>query len=448
VTRASLALLLGSIAGLLAALQPISDTDMWWHLATGRETLASGFVRTDIFSWTIPGAPVTTDQWLGQILMYLSYLAAGWRGIAILRVLLVTALVALTAWSAAGRTARPLAIVLATLPAMFLTRAIAVDRPELLGFVCFAALLVLVRSARAGHRAALVAIVLLMGIWTNVHGSFALGAVVTVIACVEGALSDALLRRDYLVCAVAALAVTLVDPAGLGSWTAPGIHLLSPPRAIQEWNVIDVRTPLGLTYAATLALVIARVFLGPRVPRSELVVLVPIAFLSLTAARQAPLLGIAAAPLLAEGVHLLLRRLPASASTRRAATLVGAGSAIVLVVALFATPIAPEISAYPVAALSSIPTGDGVLARYEWGGWLIWSGIPVFVDGRLTPYRGAVLDDYSRVLAAAPGWRDVIARRGVRMLLVAPSDPVAVRASELGWSVRTRSNNVILIAVP
>src|SRR5438270_747920 len=148
VTRASLALLLGSIAGLLAALQPINDTDMWWHLATGRETLATGFVRADIFSWTIPGAPVTTDQWLGQIAMYLSYLVAGWRGIAILRVLLVTALVALTAWSAAGRTARPLAIVLATLPAMFLTRAIAVDRPELLGFVCFPALLVLVRSAR------------------------------------------------------------------------------------------------------------------------------------------------------------------------------------------------------------------------------------------------------------------------------------------------------------
>ena len=68
-TRGSLALLLGAIAGLLAALQPISDTDMWWHLATGRETLASGFVRTDIFSWTIPGAPVTTDQWLGQIIM-------------------------------------------------------------------------------------------------------------------------------------------------------------------------------------------------------------------------------------------------------------------------------------------------------------------------------------------------------------------------------------------
>ena len=89
-----------------------------------------------------------------------------------------------------------------------------------------------------------------------------------------------------------------------------------------------------------------------------------------------------------------------------------------------------------------------MLARYEWGGWLIWSGIPVFVDGRLTPYRGAVLDDYARVLAAAPGWRDVIARRGVRMLLIAPSDPVAARASELGWSVRTRSNDVILIAVP
>src|SRR5947199_8002680 len=102
-TRVSLALVLGALGGALAALQPLGDTDMWWHLATGRETVASGFVRTDLFSWTVRGMPVTTDQWLGQVAMYLSYAALGWRGIAVLRVVLVVALVALTAWSAAGR---------------------------------------------------------------------------------------------------------------------------------------------------------------------------------------------------------------------------------------------------------------------------------------------------------------------------------------------------------
>ena len=136
--RLPLALLLGSLAGLLAAPQPIGDSDMWWHLATGRETLASGIVRTDIFSWSARGTTVTTDQWLGQVVMYLGYLAFSWRGIALLRVILVASLVGLTAWGAGRGATRPLAIVLATIPALLLSRAIAVDRPELFGFAFLA----------------------------------------------------------------------------------------------------------------------------------------------------------------------------------------------------------------------------------------------------------------------------------------------------------------------
>jgi hypothetical protein len=121
---------------------------------------------------------------------------------------------------------------------------------------------------------------------------------------------------------------------------------------------------------------------------------------------------------------------------------------LLLVTALAISPATPDESAYPVDARASIPLGDKTLARYEWGGWLIWSGVPVFVDGRLTPYTGAVLDDYKRIIAAGPGWQDAIARRGVRTLLVVPTDPVAIRASELGWSTRFRSPLAVVITVP
>jgi hypothetical protein len=120
---------------------------------------------------------------------------------------------------------------------------------------------------------------------------------------------------------------------------------------------------------------------------------------------------------------------------------------VLILVALLMVPTAPDERAYPVAALASIPSGDGTLARYEWGGWLIWSGVPVFVDGRLTPYSG-VIDDYKRIVAAAPGWQEALAMRRVRTLLVVPSDPVAIRAMELGWTVRARSNDFVVIAVP
>ena len=91
-----------------------------------------------------------------------------------------------------------------------------------------------------------------------------------------------------------------------------------------------------------------------------------------------------------------------------------------------------------------------MLARYEWGGWLIWRapGTPVFVDGRLTPYLGGVVEDYQRVIAAAPGFQETLARRNVRALLVTPTDPVALRAEQLGWRVMSRSPQFVLIAVP
>ena len=485
-----IALLLGAVAGLVAATQPLSDTDMWWHLATGRETLAHGVVRTDLFSWTVRGAPVSTDQWLGQIVMYASYVLADWRGIAMLRVLLVVALITLVALNASRGATRPLAIVLATIPALLLTRAVWVDRPELFGLVFFAALLLLLRVWREGDGSrrpwALVAVVLVIGLWANIHGSFALGVVITVLVCLEGARRDETRRREYVACALAAIFITLATPAGIAAWTAPGSHFLSPPRDIQEWNVVDVRTPLGVAYVITLGLFIAALFLGPRLALRELVVLVPVAFLSMTAARQAPLLAIAAAPLFASRAQSLLARATETRATtaQRAASEPPVGTrgtpslkrdgdppragalgharlalrfaggvlvalaAVLMLVALLAVPTAPDMRAYPTAALTSIPTGDGTLARYEWGGWLIWSGVPVFVDGRLTPYSGGVLDDYRRIIAAAPGWQDTIARRGIRTLLVVPTDPVAARAIELGWPVRTRSSDFIVFAVP
>ena len=49
-----------------------------------------------------------------------------------------------------------------------------------------------------------------------------------------------------------------------------------------------------------------------------------------------------------------------------------AAAALLAALALFLVPAAPDERAYPTAVFDSIPIGDGTLARYEWGGWLIW----------------------------------------------------------------------------
>src|SRR5262249_6382631 len=50
-----LALVLGAAAGAVVTLQPISDSDLFWHIANGRLTLQLALPQIDTFSWTIAG---------------------------------------------------------------------------------------------------------------------------------------------------------------------------------------------------------------------------------------------------------------------------------------------------------------------------------------------------------------------------------------------------------
>ncbi len=442
-------LLVGGAFAFLSTRFAVHDSDVFWQLATARDLLARGFARGDAFSWTVAGAPLASDQWLGQLLFYGAWLLGSWQGIIALRAIAVGILVGLVVFAAAdARRDRPLVAVLAALPAIFLSRFVWAERPELLGFACFALLVVLLRRGRAGSDRALVATAPLVALWANLHGSFALGVVLVGVVCAEGAWSDPARRRSYVAVALAAVAGSLVTPAGLGAWTAPGFHFTQPPREIQEWSVIDVRSIPGGLFALCLGAVLALAFTSPRAPLSEIVLLLPVAFLSLTAARQMPYLAIAAAPFIAG--RLPWPRFPPSVpSGRRAARITAALAAGLVIVGVGTSAPTPDLSGFPTGALAALPSGPGTLTLYDWGGYLIWyaPGTPVFIDGRLVPYVGATLDEYRAVLGVAPGWRAIVERAAIRTLLVRPTDPVAVRAVDLGWQVLARGPEFMLLRI-
>jgi hypothetical protein len=269
-------------------------------------------------------------------------------------------------------------------------------------------------------------------------------------------------RRAYVLAAAGAVLSVVLTPSGIGTLAAPGLHLFDPPRQIQEWALPDPLTVPGAMWAILLGLVVLSACLSTPARTRDVIVLVPVALLSLLAVRHTPLFAIAATPYLVAHLPPALRviaarfgiageeaaprprRVPAGIDVALAA----AGT-VLMVGAVVLGPRDPEESGFPSAALPLLPSGPGVLAQYDWGGWLIWRApaTPVFVDGRLVPYRGAVLSDYRTVVEARPGWREVIDRRGIRWILVRPGDPVAVRAQELGWRTHARSAGFVLIAV-
>lgn len=454
-------LAVGAVFGLASTSFAVGDSDLYWHLATARETLARGLVRTDLFSWTIPGAPVGVDQWLGQLAWYAAYATGEWRGVLALRAIAVTALVALIVAAAlARRPDRPILAVAISLPAILLVRFVSTERPELFGFVLFAALILLLQL---DGDAPLVALAPLLLVWANVHGSFALGAALTVAVAALALRTGRARRRPALVAVLAALAALVLTPAGLGTLGAPGLHLLEPPRQIQEWSVPDPLTLAGALWAIVLGAVFITAILAPPARARDLIVLVPVAFLSLMAARQMPFLAIAATPYLADrvpvawemvrtrlGIGVRFPTLPVRPPPPRWVDAATGAIALALVLAASSVgPARPDQSGYPTEILADLPPGPGLFHQYDWGGWLIWSapGTPVFIDGRLVPYRAEVLADYHLILEARPGWREAAARWGIRYILVRPHDPVAVRALDLGWRARSSSPRHILIEV-
>lgn len=448
VTRPSrLALVLGAVFAALVTLQPVSDSDLFWHLATGQGTLGLALPRVDTFSWTIAGLPVLTDQWLGDVLLAAARALGEWRGVIALRALAVGALVVLVV--DAGLEARPrapLVAAFAALPAIALSRFTWTDRPELLGVVCFA---LLVRLLARGDRELLLSIPLLF-VWAQLHGSYALGLALVLVACAARALTERRERWRFAPIASAALVATLITPAGLATWTRAGAHFLSPPRFIAEEGLPDPSTLPGTLYVLTLALVVATALLGRRATLRELALLVPVAFVSMTALRFTPFLAIAAVPYFASrwpDPFAAQRTAWAGARPMLSRRIVALGAiAVVAVAVLFSDPNVDQ-RGYPQRALAALPAGPGLLNEYDWGGYLIEFAprTPVFIDGRLVPYEPAVLGDYQAIVGAHPGWEDVAARRGVTALLVRPTDPIAVRAPDRGWRVAYQDATAVVL---
>jgi hypothetical protein len=195
--------------------------------------------------------------------------------------------------------------------------------------------------------------------------------------------------------------------------------------------------------------------LGRRVTLREAAILVPVAFVSLTAARHTPLLAIAAAPYFASAWPDPLDRWRSAARDSGAGRLgraaVALASAAVLAVTIALADAKLDESGYPRAALAALPGGPGSLNQYDWGGYLIYAApaTPVFIDGRLFPYVPSVLEDYRTIVGARPGWQEVAARRGVRAMIVRPTDAIAVRAPERGWLVAYADQvAVVLVRTP
>jgi hypothetical protein len=331
----------------LIALGPISDGDIYWHLAAGREILRRHeLLRVDPFTLSAAGRPWVDVHWLFQLGAYATYLGFGFRGLAIAKSLLIAmgaVLLTRTAERAGGAIARASCAVVLT-GGLLLSRHLLPLRPVLVTLVClaiFLSVLESLRTAKTRPSRAWLALPLVQVIWCNCQGLAPLGPILVAMYLAGVWLSsrgfrrwpfestEALALRPLALALALCLLASLASPYGLSAVLLPlrllrritpgGANIFStaiaeniPPfvleRTAPEWIGHFKWVLVGL--AAAIAIV------RPRFHVAHLLVLVAFLGLALMANRNVPLFYWMAAPVTAVALAPGMRRLY---QTRRAA---------------------------------------------------------------------------------------------------------------------------------
>src|SRR5215217_6683481 len=207
-------IVLGAI-GVMELAQLPGAVDLAYHLKVGQLMVAEHAVpRTDVLAWTTAGRPWLDQNWGAQLVLYGIWRLGGLPLFTVVSATLTVASWALVAAACRRRTADLRLVAGAVLAGYAVSAAAFSVRPELFSLLLFATELYLLEVARTRPRVAL-AIPLLMPLWANLHGAFAVGIGLLVIEVVAAAW-----RRDrpgilrYLLVTVASVAGLLVNPWG------------------------------------------------------------------------------------------------------------------------------------------------------------------------------------------------------------------------------------------
>ncbi len=446
---------------------PIRPHDFWWHIAVGREIVATHRIPTvDTFSYTMRGAPYPSYQafWLMEVWLYLLYRAGGAALVVLAQALTLTATYALVLLASRleGGSWR-----LAAFAALFAV-ALGLDdwnvRPQVAAFLIAALFLwALTRLRHGGSSRLLLLFPPGMALWVNVHGTFPLGAGLLGLGWLDAAWEGwrsagwkGLLQRSrpFLLAMVASIAALLLcNPRGVGIvaylrtlTTDPAVQHLVP-----EWAPPTFQTWSGALFLLALLFVAAVLALSPQRPRpSELAGFLAFGLLALKTSRGVIWFGLVMAPVLAHHLAALLARLPKPAErdegespllNRLMAALLLGGACLSLPWFKPLLPLPPEKAALispetPVAATEALlrdhPPGP-LFHAMPFGSYLIWAAqpdYPVFVDSRIELYPLEVWLDYLRISAAECDWEARLAHYGVRTLMLSPQEqPALVEAA-------------------
>lgn len=391
--------------------QILDDGDVFLHVAAGQWILQHHAVpHSDPFSYSFAGAPWVAHEWLSEMLMALAYGWAGWGGVRVLTGLAYALAMGSMVVFVVQRGASTLAIGLVSACSLVLTFPSLLARPHILALPCFVLWSIsLLRAREKGNAPPPWPTVLILLVWANLHGSFAIGAVLIFPFALEAILAEkhARLRTirmwaRYVVLSGIAVSIT---PNGWHGLLFP-VQLVMMPQlgAIREWAPMPIRlTEPGVLVVCALAYVVITRRL--RIPPMRWLLLIGFVYLAvrhvryeLLAAVFVPL--IVAAPLGQIAPEPQGPRVMWHGSVLQWFVLVAVVGGLIEL--RLARPfVLKDGPVTPLSALAHVPAElrrQPVLNSYGLGGILIMQGIPPIIDGRADMYGHAFMKAHDAVM--------------------------------------------------
>jgi hypothetical protein len=356
-------------------------------------------------------------------------------------------------------------------------------RPQMFNFFLLALYLFLVefyrRRVRTGQSVWWIwLLVPLTALWANLHSGYLLGVVLLATYAVGDLIHHRLAPADERVLptrqafllggiAVLSLVAALLNPNGLTLWVYPFETLGSPVMQgrIVEWFSPDFHNLYNLPFVALMGIGSLAFTFGPRKPTlTDLLLFAGTAFAGLVSIRHMPLFALTAMPIVSRFVTEWVAVQPWSAqllvpspvpTPKLMATL-----NLILAVIAFLFPIARWSESilqqearvgeqYPMAAVEYLQE-SGLVTQplfnsYNWGGYLIWHKIPVYVDGRADVYGDAFLSRYLHTADVGSNWREALTAYGVEVILMEDYAPLVTVLIESGeWREAYRDDMAVI----
>jgi hypothetical protein len=418
-----------------------ADPDYWWHLRIGQWMLANGLPHHDIFTYTVPDHVWTDHEYATEVLMAL---IAGWGGLAAISIGF-----GLLTWAgfwliyASVRPHRPPYVIAALGLALGALAGAPIwgPRAQMITFFLVCLELHWIRGYLAGRSRALYWFPVVMVLWANLHGGWAVAFVFLGVAFVAEALKLVADRRDPMAWAhlrrlaligVASLAAVLATPHGPSLLLYP---LLTQGSAAQQNLIVEWFSPNfhrnDLKPFELMVMLLIAGFAIRRPSLHDLLLTIAVLALALQSVRHIALFVAAATPIAIVTWSEIWRRASAARGWRTGASqprplfAVTTAVALVVIAAASAAVMASHLrtqdqvlrSEYPVAAADWLAANPGVGTRmfnqYGYGGYLADRFYPdpnrrVFVFGEAELMGDELLLKYQDVASLRSDWKQVL----------------------------------------